>query len=270
MYDRYLWYLLFQICITESFVTQFSHSCDSCRKLRVDSHRRYLERVRKIYPPAPKGFGGTITEKKSGNDTLNDAPVTNVTNDCEKEWLKRYPYLSMRDIWDKFNYSGGVRKGAVSGRLMVSKHTKRPNYYKTGTPTPVPYEDPYGLIKSDSDIEGIRKACLVARKILDSVHPYMRSGVMTDTIDRHVHRMCDLYNVYPSPLRYKGFPKSVCISINEIVCHGNHLSHLGIPDSNVLAVGDFVNVDITVFLDGYHGDVSETFLVLPDAAFSRY
>ncbi|XP_028283032.1 methionine aminopeptidase 1D, mitochondrial isoform X3 [Parambassis ranga] len=76
----------------------------------------------------------------------------------------------------------------------------------------------------------------------------------TDEIDFIVHQETIKHNAYPSPLRYGGFPKSVCTSVNNVVCHG-------IPDSRKLEDGDIINVDVTVYLDGYHGDTSETFLI---------
>uniref|UniRef100_A0A8D0D721 Methionine aminopeptidase n=1 Tax=Sander lucioperca TaxID=283035 RepID=A0A8D0D721_SANLU len=79
-------------------------------------------------------------------------------------------------------------------------------------------------------------------------------GMTTDEIDFIVHQETIKHNAYPSPLRYGGFPKSVCTSVNNVVCHG-------IPDSRQLQDGDIINVDVTVYLDGYHGDTSETFLI---------
>ena len=80
------------------------------------------------------------------------------------------------------------------------------------------------------------------------------SGIATDEIDKLVTQLSFDAGAYPSPLNYRGFPKSVCTSVNNVVCHG-------IPDSRPLELGDIINIDITVFLDGHHGDCSETFLV---------
>uniref|UniRef100_A0A3Q2Y7Z7 Methionine aminopeptidase n=1 Tax=Hippocampus comes TaxID=109280 RepID=A0A3Q2Y7Z7_HIPCM len=79
-------------------------------------------------------------------------------------------------------------------------------------------------------------------------------GMTTDEVDFLVHQETIQHNAYPSPLRYGGFPKSVCTSVNNVVCHG-------IPDSRRLEDGDIINIDVTVYLDGYHGDTSETFFV---------
>ncbi|KAL0912384.1 hypothetical protein M5K25_018351 [Dendrobium thyrsiflorum] len=78
-------------------------------------------------------------------------------------------------------------------------------------------------------------------------------GLTTDEIDKAVHQMIINNGAYPSPLGYGGFPKSVCTSVNECICHG-------IPDSRKLEDGDIINIDVTVYLNGYHGDTSATFL----------
>jgi methionyl aminopeptidase len=79
-------------------------------------------------------------------------------------------------------------------------------------------------------------------------------GVTGDEIDAYVHELCIARNAYPSPLNYNGFPKSVCTSVNEVICHG-------IPDSRTLVDGDIVNLDVTLYLGGVHGDTNATFLV---------
>ena len=95
--------------------------------------------------------------------------------------------------------------------------------------------------------------------MLDKAHAAIKPGVTTDEIDRVVHDACIEADAYPAPLNYYNFPKSVCTSVNEVVCHG-------IPDSRELEKGDCVNVDVTVIKDGYHGDLNETFVVGgPDA-----
>ncbi|XP_043931472.1 methionine aminopeptidase 1D, mitochondrial isoform X3 [Protopterus annectens] len=85
-------------------------------------------------------------------------------------------------------------------------------------------------------------------------HPVPEVGMTTEEIDYIVHHETIRHNAYPSPLGYGGFPKSVCTSVNNVVCHG-------IPDSRALQDGDIINIDVTVYYEGYHGDTSETFLV---------
>jgi methionyl aminopeptidase len=83
---------------------------------------------------------------------------------------------------------------------------------------------------------------------------FFKPGVTTDYIDRKVHEAILEHNAYPSPLHYMGFPKSICTSINEVMCHG-------IPDDRELCEGEIVNLDISTYLNGYHGDCSATFCV---------
>ena len=100
----------------------------------------------------------------------------------------------------------------------------------------------------------MRLAGRAAAEILLEVGPHVASGVTTDRLDEIVHEATIARGGYPSPLNYRGYPKSVCTSVNEVICHG-------IPDSRALADGDIVNIDVTIFLDGVHGDTSVTFPV---------
>jgi methionyl aminopeptidase len=109
-------------------------------------------------------------------------------------------------------------------------------------------------IKSPREIESMRVSCRMAAETLLLVGERLRPGMTTDDIDRIVHEDTLQRGAYPSPLNYKGFPKSVCTSVNEVVCHG-------IPGPQVLRDGDIVNVDVTTFFEGFHGDTSATFYV---------
>ena len=104
----------------------------------------------------------------------------------------------------------------------------------------------------------MRIAGRVARQVLDIAGSMAKPGVTTDEIDARVHQECLARNAYPSPLNYHGFPKSCCTSVNEVICHG-------IPDDRPLQEGDVVNLDITCYVDGYHGDCSEMFYVTNDS-----
>jgi len=109
-------------------------------------------------------------------------------------------------------------------------------------------------IKETADIEGIRKAGSLALKTLDLVEGAIRIGMTTDEINTLVHDYTLKNGATPAPLGYRGFPKSVCVSVNEVICHG-------IPGDRVLNNGDIVNVDVTPILDGYYADVNKTFFV---------
>ncbi|MEQ8200497.1 MAG: type I methionyl aminopeptidase [Syntrophomonadaceae bacterium] len=116
---------------------------------------------------------------------------------------------------------------------------------------PVPSRD---LIKTDAQIEGIRKACRLSNDILDMVATRIGAGIITKDIDRWVYEYTVAHGAIPASLNYQGYPCSVCTSINQVVCHG-------IPDETFLQDGDIVNVDVTTILDGYYGDVSRMFMV---------
>jgi methionyl aminopeptidase len=100
----------------------------------------------------------------------------------------------------------------------------------------------------------MRTVCKLAREVLDIAIASAKVGVTTDEIDKIVHEATIERNAYPSPLNYRGFPKSCCTSVNEVICHG-------IPDSRPLQDGDILNIDITVYYNGFHGDVNETICI---------
>lgn len=117
------------------------------------------------------------------------------------------------------------------------------------------YQARYGIyLKDEKDIEGMRRAGRIAVDTLEMVEPHIKPGVKTDDINTLVHEFTINHGAVPAPLNYRGFPKSVCISINEVVCHG-------IPGERVLKDGDIVNIDVTPILDGYYADTSKTFFV---------
>lgn len=94
----------------------------------------------------------------------------------------------------------------------------------------------------------MRTVCRLSREILEEGRKAAKVGVTTDEIDRVVHEACVERGCYPSPLNYHNFPKSVCTSVNEVICHG-------IPDQYVLKDGDIVNIDVSAYHDGFHGDL---------------
>ena len=125
----------------------------------------------------------------------------------------------------------------------------RPEY--VDKPAPAPFTG--SEVKDADTIERMRIAGRIAAEARDLVGSHVVPGVTTDELDRIGHEyLCD-HGAYPSTLGYKGFPKSLCTSVNEVICHG-------IPDSRVIEDGDIVNVDITGYLDGVHGDTNATFL----------
>ncbi|MBL0701158.1 MAG: type I methionyl aminopeptidase [Desulfosarcina sp.] len=109
-------------------------------------------------------------------------------------------------------------------------------------------------LKSKTDIKGIKIAGRLAIKTLDLVEAKIRPGITTDDINQLVHEFTIKNGAIPAPLNYRGFPKSVCTSVNEVICHG-------IPGKRVLQDGDIVNVDVTPILNGYYADTNKTFFV---------
>jgi methionyl aminopeptidase len=117
-------------------------------------------------------------------------------------------------------------------------------------------------IKSLAELELMRQSCRLASATLRMIEPHVQPGVDTETINKLCHDFIVDHGAYPAPLKYRGFPKSICTSVNEVVCHG-------IPSrKQVLHAGDIVNVDVTTKLNGFHGDTSATFAVgdISDAA----
>ncbi|EMP38669.1 Methionine aminopeptidase 1D [Chelonia mydas] len=141
--------------------------------------------------------------------------------------------------------------GGGSNKVQGQKHIKKPDYVTTGI---VPDWGDYIEIKNEDQIQGLHQACQLACHILLLAGKSLKVGMTTEEIDSIVHHEIIRQNAYPSPLGYGGFPKSVCTSVNNVVCHG-------IPDSRPLQDGDIINIDVTVYYNGYHGDTSETFLV---------
>jgi methionyl aminopeptidase len=108
--------------------------------------------------------------------------------------------------------------------------------------------------KSANDIEIMKKSCTLAADVLSYIAPYVKAGINCLELNQICHDYIVKHNAYPSPLNYKGFPKSICTSVNDVVCHG-------IPTEYKLKEGDIINLDITTYLDSYHGDTSKTFLI---------
>ena len=142
-----------------------------------------------------------------------------------------------------------LRPGRQTPVRPVPAQIPRPEY--VGKPAPSPSTEPW--VQPPEIIEAMRVAGRIAAQALAEGGRAVAPGVCTDEVDRMVHEfLCD-HGAYPSTLGYKGFPKSCCTSLNEVICHG-------IPDSTVIEDGDIVNIDVTGFIGGVHGDTNGTFL----------
>jgi len=140
--------------------------------------------------------------------------------------------------------------GTISERRSVPADIPRPEYVDKPAPSAFTGTD----VQNEETIAAMRKAGRIAANALQEVGRHVSPGVTTDELDRIGHEyLCD-HGAYPSTLGYRGFPKSLCSSLNEVICHG-------IPDSTELREGDICNIDITAFADGVHGDTNATFCV---------
>jgi methionyl aminopeptidase len=142
-----------------------------------------------------------------------------------------------------------LQPGRISPTRPVPADIPRPEY--VGKKRPWTGEPD---VKDADTIERMRVAGRLAAQALAEVGRHVTPGVTTDELDRIGHEFLIDHGAYPSTLGYRGYPKSLCTSLNEVICHG-------IPDDTVIADGDIVNVDITAYLDGVHGDTNATFLV---------
>ena len=142
-----------------------------------------------------------------------------------------------------------LRPGVVSPTLPVPRSIERPEY--VGRSTAAEGHEPW--VQTPEVIEKMRIAGRIAAGALAEAGKAVVPGVTTDELDRIAHEYMIDHGSYPSTLGYKGFPKSCCTSLNEIICHG-------IPDSTVVADGDIVNIDVTAYIHGVHGDTNATFL----------
>jgi len=162
-----------------------------------------------------------------------------------------------------YNFTGLLRPALQSPKRPITKPIINKPDYAT-EPSGVSYSEQYDkanntsirvYTKDEIENDGLRHACQMGREVLDAAGKAVKVGVTTDEIDRVVHDACMEREVYPSPLNYYQFPKSVCTSVNEVICHG-------IPDYRELEDGDIVNIDVTTYNKrGFHGDLNETFFV---------
>lgn len=141
-----------------------------------------------------------------------------------------------------------IKPYPLTARRQVPRSITRPHY--VGRPAPDPYRGSH--VQSPEVIEKMRVAGRIAAQAMHVAAEAIAPGITTDELDAVAHAfICD-QGAYPSALGYRGFPKSICISVNEVICHG-------IPDSRPLEDGDLVKIDVTVFIDGVHGDNCGTF-----------
>ncbi|WP_072831984.1 methionyl aminopeptidase [Clostridium collagenovorans] len=140
-----------------------------------------------------------------------------------------------------------------SGLKYKKCHMEQDEYLKKLSKE-VGYKIPKDIIKTPNQIEGIRKSGVITHAILDLMEEVIKPGVTTEELNKIAHDYTIEHGGIPAPLNYGGFPKSICTSINEVVCHG-------IPEDRTLKDGDIINVDVTTILDGYYADASRMYIV---------
>ncbi|KAF9617783.1 hypothetical protein IFM89_038755 [Coptis chinensis] len=155
-----------------------------------------------------------------------------------------------------FDWTGTLRPYPISSMRNLPEYIDKPDWAIDGTPKIEPSSDLQHVVevKTPEQIRKMRETCRIAREVLDAAACVIKPGVTTDEIDAVVHEATIAAGGYPSPLNYHFFPKSCCTSVNEVICHG-------IPDCRRLEDGDIVNVDVTVYYQGVHGDLNDTYFV---------
>jgi methionyl aminopeptidase len=181
---------------------------------------------------------------------------TILANTAPKDLPPVEKLLEIPKKFENYRFTGSLRPTFVTKRIQCPDSIAKPDYAVTGISLSEQEDDRKAQIHvySPQEIAKVRKACMIGREVLDIAGRYARAGVTGDELNRIVHEACIERNAYPSPLNYYDFPKSVCVSVNEIICHG-------IPDFRPLENGDIVNIDVSVYVDGVHADLNETFLI---------
>ncbi|KAH7099243.1 methionine aminopeptidase [Auriculariales sp. MPI-PUGE-AT-0066] len=164
--------------------------------------------------------------------------------------------LVVSQPWPSFRFTGELRPHyPLSPRRAIPAHIPKPDWFEDGMPKSERGRAGQVMRQlSGSEIDKMKVVCKMSRDILDITAAAIRPGITTDELDLICHNATIERNAYPSPLNYREFPKSICTSVNEVVCHG-------IPDRRALVEGDIINLDVSVYYDGYHGDVNATYPV---------
>ncbi|KIK59891.1 hypothetical protein GYMLUDRAFT_168848 [Collybiopsis luxurians FD-317 M1] len=224
------------VCARCENVTQSRLECPTCSKLGIrgsyfcsqDCFKTGFQKTHKLVHELVKNPASSVNVGKT--DSYNPFP--------------------------NYSFTGTLRPlYPLSPKRHVPDHIPRPEYAATGKPMSELREagQPPRILNAE-EIAKMRIACRLSREVLDIAASHVRPGITTDELDEIVHNATIERNAYPSPLNYRNFPKSVCTSINEAICHG-------IPDQRILQEGDIINIDVSLFYDGYHGDVNGTYPV---------
>ncbi|KAJ1730458.1 Methionine aminopeptidase 1 [Coemansia biformis] len=216
------------ICITKGCGKPASLQCPTCKKVGVEGS----------FFCSQECFRGSWGAHKLAHDVSN-------------------PKGSF-DPFPQYPYTGKLRPAyPLSQRRQVPATIAHPDYALRAdgvSKLEQTYKNAQISSVAGEDLAAMRMVCRLGREVLDAAARVIRPGITTDEIDRVVHEATVERGAYPSPLNYFGFPKSVCTSVNEVICHG-------IPDQRKLEDGDIVNIDISLYKDGFHADMNKTYFV---------
>uniref|UniRef100_A0A8P4KGT7 Methionine aminopeptidase n=1 Tax=Dicentrarchus labrax TaxID=13489 RepID=A0A8P4KGT7_DICLA len=233
-------------CETEGCSKDAKLQCPTCIKLGIQGS----------YFCSQECFKGSWVSHKLLHKKAKEDKNQNESKNCVEKDINTDP-------WPGYRYTGKLRPHyPLTPMRPVPGDIQRPDYSDHPRAVSKRISESEQFLKGTSqikilspeDIEGMRVVCKLAREVLDIAAMMVKPGVTTEEIDHAVHLACTARNCYPSPLNYYNFPKSCCTSVNEVICHG-------IPDRRLLQEGDILNVDITVYHNGFHGDLNETFYV---------
>lgn len=227
------------ICATEGCGKPASMACPTCIKLGLPPSRFCSQECFKSSWNTHKELHKSV--KLARDDSVKVDPS------------------QMPTVFVGFQFTGPLRPFQKTSKKTVPNHIKTPDY--ATHPDGIPISEQRDKMTNTSphvynaeELKFVREACRIGREVLDIAGAAVCVGITCDEIDTIVHNATIERNAYPSPLNYHKFPKSVCTSVNEVICHG-------IPDMRPLQDGDIVNIDISVYYNGYHSDLNETFFV---------
>ncbi|KAI0089231.1 peptidase M24, structural domain-containing protein [Irpex rosettiformis] len=228
----------------------------SCRLSKSLFYRRIYPL--KSYPIPSRSFFASQAHQNPQHQNIVQQPTEECSIDEDEVELKLEDHGSYDIIFPSDPLAAPTSRSPTH---HVPSHIVRPSYVPTSDLTQRIRQMRESVMPKSSIIrlggeeeKKLREAARLAEQTLTFAGSLVQEGITTDEIDAKVHDYIISHGAYPSPLLYKGYPKSCCTSVNNIMVHG-------IPDSRPLGDGDIVNIDITVYLDGYHGDTSKTFLV---------
>lgn len=224
------------ICTTPGCGKEAKMGCPTCLKLGIPPSRFCSQECFKGYWEIHKDLHKQVKKAREASDPSR-----------------------MPSEFHGFTFTGSLRPYQKTPKRTVPDHILKPDYaiHPMGFPLSE-QEDKRSnssiKVYTAAEIAGIREACRIGREVLDLAGRAVKAGVTCDELDRIVNEATVERGAYPSPLNYHRFPKSVCTSVNEVICHG-------IPDLRELQDGDIVNIDVSVYKNGFHSDLNETFLV---------